>query len=113
MIDSGFTADPSRGHGTSSVSLEGVRKAAAEISCLCIRVTEGGYMAKTLVDLDEEALAAAARVLGTTTKKDTINGALREVGLREVRSRMLDRFAADPEYWAREGADRERAWRRA
>jgi len=70
-------------------------------------------MAKTLVDLDEDALAAAARVLGTTTKKDTINGALREVGLREVRSRMLDRFADDPDYWAREGADRERAWRRA
>jgi Arc/MetJ family transcription regulator len=69
-------------------------------------------MTRTLVDLDDEALAVAARVLGTTTKKDTINAALREVGLREVRSRMLDRFADDPDYWAREGADRDRAWRR-
>jgi Arc/MetJ family transcription regulator len=70
-------------------------------------------MAKTFVDLDEEALAAAARVLATTTKKDTINGALREVGLREVRASMLDRFAEDPEYWKQEQATRDRAWRRA
>jgi Arc/MetJ family transcription regulator len=69
-------------------------------------------MAKTLVDIDEEALAAAARALGTTTKRDTINGALREVGLRDVRARMLDRFADDPEYWAVEQASRDRAWRR-
>lgn len=69
-------------------------------------------MAKTLVDLDEQALAAAARVLATTTKKDTINGALREVGHRETRAKMLARFADDPEYWAREQANRDRAWRR-
>jgi Arc/MetJ family transcription regulator len=69
-------------------------------------------MAKTLVDVDEEALAAAARVLATTTKKDTINGALREVGLREVRANMLARFADDPDYWAEEQANRDRAWRR-
>lgn len=69
-------------------------------------------VARTIVDVDEDALAAAARVLSTSTKKDTINAALREVGLREVRARMLDRFADDPEYWARQQADRERAWRR-
>lgn len=69
-------------------------------------------MAKTLVDVDEEALAAAARALGTSTKRDTINAALREVGLRDIRERMLDRFADDPEYWAAEQASRDRAWRR-
>jgi Arc/MetJ family transcription regulator len=69
-------------------------------------------MAKTLVDIDEEALAAAALALGTTTKRDTINGALREVGMREVRARMLDRFAGDPQYWAQEQESRDRAWRR-
>jgi Arc/MetJ family transcription regulator len=69
-------------------------------------------MAKTIVDIDEEALVAAARVLATITKKDTINGALREVGLREVRANMLARFAEDPDYWAQEQANRERAWRR-
>ncbi|MGH3682143.1 MAG: type II toxin-antitoxin system VapB family antitoxin [Natronosporangium sp.] len=69
-------------------------------------------MAKTFVDLDDEALAAAARVLSTATKKDTINGALREVGLRDVRAKMLSRFAEDPDYWAQEQANRDRAWQR-
>jgi Arc/MetJ family transcription regulator len=32
-----------------------------------------------MLDIDDEALAAAARVLGTNTKKDTVNTALREV----------------------------------
>ncbi len=36
-------------------------------------------MAKTMVDLDEEALREAQTVLGTATKKDTINRALGEV----------------------------------
>ena len=35
------------------------------------------FVARTNVDLDEEALAAAQERLGTTTKKDTINEALR------------------------------------
>jgi Arc/MetJ family transcription regulator len=37
------------------------------------------YMAKTMVDLDEQALRDAQAVLGTATKKDTINRALGEV----------------------------------
>jgi Arc/MetJ family transcription regulator len=69
-------------------------------------------MARTLVDVDEDALAAAAKVLGTGTKKDTINEALREISMRAVRSRMLDRFADDPDYWRDEQASRDRAWRR-
>ena len=35
-------------------------------------------MAKTLIDLDEELLAEASTALGTTTKKDTVNEALRQ-----------------------------------
>lgn len=35
-----------------------------------------------MIDLDEEALAEAAKVLGTTTKKDTVNKALREAVAR-------------------------------
>ena len=34
-------------------------------------------MAKTLVDIDEELLAEATTALGTSTKKDTVNSALR------------------------------------
>lgn len=36
-------------------------------------------MARTLLDLDDEALARAASVLGTTSKVDTVNRALRLV----------------------------------
>ncbi|MEO7193720.1 MAG: type II toxin-antitoxin system VapB family antitoxin [Pseudonocardiaceae bacterium] len=35
-------------------------------------------MSKTLIDLDDELLAQAAELLGTTTKKDTVNRALSE-----------------------------------
>lgn len=69
-------------------------------------------MARTVVDIDDDALAAAAAVLNTTTKKDTINAALREIAQRDVRTRMLDRFADDPDYWAEQQKARERAWRR-
>jgi Arc/MetJ family transcription regulator len=36
-------------------------------------------MAKTLIDVDEQYLAAAQEALHTETKKDTVNAALREV----------------------------------
>lgn len=36
-------------------------------------------MARTLLDLDDDALARAAAVLGTTSKVDTVNTALRLV----------------------------------
>jgi Arc/MetJ family transcription regulator len=57
---------------------------------LC-RVKEGELMAmtKTPIEIDQEALRIAAEVLGTTTKKDTVNAALREVGQRLVRLRAL------------------------
>jgi Arc/MetJ family transcription regulator len=55
---------------------------------------EDGFMAmaKTPIEIDQEALAIAAEVLGTTTKKDTVNAALREVGERLVRLRALARL---------------------
>lgn len=54
----------------------------------------GGPMAmvKTPIEIDQDALATAAEVLGTTTKKDTVNAALREVGERLVRLRALARL---------------------
>lgn len=39
-------------------------------------------MARTMIEIDDEALAEAAAVLGTKTKKDTVNTALREVVAR-------------------------------
>ncbi|MGO9501481.1 MAG: type II toxin-antitoxin system VapB family antitoxin [Streptosporangiaceae bacterium] len=55
---------------------------------------EGELMAmvKTPIEIDQDALATAAEVLGTTTKKDTVNAALREVGQRLVRLRALARL---------------------
>ncbi|MCH5676792.1 type II toxin-antitoxin system VapB family antitoxin [Streptomyces gilvus] len=47
-------------------------------------------MSRTVIDLDDEALEAAARELGTTTKRDTINTALREVTARYRRLRSLE-----------------------
>ena len=36
-------------------------------------------MPKTLIDVDEDLLTEATTALGTTTKKDTVNEALRKV----------------------------------
>lgn len=46
-------------------------------------------MAKTPIDLDEALLAAAAVELGTQTKKDTVNGALKFVAERRSRVQAL------------------------
>ncbi|GAT80395.1 hypothetical protein STXM2123_1096 [Streptomyces sp. F-3] len=45
-----------------------------------------------MIDLDDEALAEAARLLGTTTKKDTVNAALREVADRRRRAAAVERM---------------------
>jgi Arc/MetJ family transcription regulator len=49
-------------------------------------------MVKTTIEIDQEALAIAAEVLGTKTKKETVNAALREVGQRLLRLRALARL---------------------
>lgn len=45
---------------------------------------------RTVIDVDDEALAAAARVLGTTTKVATVNAALALVAGRAARLELLD-----------------------
>ena len=52
-------------------------------------------MAKTLIDVNEEYLAAAREVLHTETKKDTINAALRTVAALAARRRDLHRLVSD------------------
>jgi len=49
-------------------------------------------MPKTSIAIDQEALDAAAAALGTKTKKDTVNAALREVGRRLTRLQALARL---------------------
>ncbi len=54
-------------------------------------------MARTVVDIDDAALAAAALELGTTTKVATVNRALAEIAARPKRLAFLEklRSAAD------------------
>lgn len=47
-------------------------------------------MTKMLIDIDEEALAEAAKVFGTKTKKDTVNTALRETAAVRRRANALE-----------------------
>ncbi len=44
---------------------------------------------RTIIDVDDELLVAAQAELGTTTKKDTVNEALRYVAERQARSRAI------------------------
>jgi Arc/MetJ family transcription regulator len=49
-------------------------------------------MARTVIDLDDELLTSVARELGTSTKKDTVNAALREVLANRRRAVALTRL---------------------
>lgn len=49
-------------------------------------------MARTVVDLDDELVASVAKELGTSTKKDTVNAALREVLANRRRAMALTRL---------------------
>jgi len=51
-------------------------------------------MTKTLIEIDDEYLAAAQQALGTVTKKDTVNAALREVAALAARRRDLNRLTS-------------------
>jgi len=50
-------------------------------------------MTKMLIDIDDDALAEASNLLGTKTKKDTVNAALRETTQRLRRAKPLARLA--------------------
>jgi Arc/MetJ family transcription regulator len=69
-------------------------------------------MTKTLIDIDDEALDRAQRVLHTTTKKDTVNQALATVAALSARRRDLERFAADAHADLRDVEVMSSAWRR-
>lgn len=49
-------------------------------------------MARTVIDVDDDALAEAAGYLGTRTKKDTVNAALREINDRRRRAAAIERM---------------------
>ncbi len=68
-------------------------------------------MSRTVLDIDDEALVAAMDELGTSTKVETVNVALRQIAERRAARRraaleVFDRMAADLEDF-----DRQEAWR--
>lgn len=56
-------------------------------------VNIGGSMSVTQIDIDDEALSDAMRLLGTTTKEDAVNAALREYVVRVKRIEALEKLA--------------------
>lgn len=68
-------------------------------------------MSRTLVDVDDALLAEAARLLGTRTKKDTVNAALAELVKQRRRAELVDWLAGDPLPDLRDDAVMDRAWR--
>ena len=69
-------------------------------------------MTKTLIDIDDHQLAQAQLVLGTTTKRDTVNKALAEVIASDARRRDLERLRADAFADLRDPDVMTRAWLR-
>jgi Arc/MetJ family transcription regulator len=51
-------------------------------------------MSATQIELDQDLLEQAARILGTSTKKATVNEALRRVVRTEARRRHVDELAS-------------------
>ena len=69
-------------------------------------------MTRTIIDTDDELLAAAQEILGTTTKKDTVNAALRRVVALEAGRQFLEDAAAGKFSELAEPGAREALWRR-
>ena len=64
-----------------------------------------------LADLDQELLAQAAAILGTTTKQATVNDALRRVVAAELRRTHLDELAGGALPDLADSLDMDSAWR--
>lgn len=55
-------------------------------------------MTTTQINVDDEALVEAAQILGTRTKVDTVNSALRAVIAQQRQRDMINRAAEDRTY---------------
>jgi Arc/MetJ family transcription regulator len=66
----------------------GIRR---DIICADLDIS-GVTVARTVIDLDDELVASVAKELGTSTKKDTVNAALREVLANRRRAVALTRL---------------------
>jgi Arc/MetJ family transcription regulator len=71
----------------------------------------GKFMSTTQIELDQSLLSQAAAILGTATKKATVNEALRRVVQDELRRRHVDELAAGALPDLADAALMESAWR--
>jgi Arc/MetJ family transcription regulator len=67
-------------------------------------------MAMTSVDVDPEVLAKVGEVLGTTTKRDTINEALHEVLRIHAANRLMEMLQGDAMEIVDPDEVRDKAW---
>lgn len=67
-------------------------------------------MARTMIDLDDDLVAAAREALGTGTKRDTVHAALKDVVRRHAAREYLDWMATDPLPDLRNPAVMDGAW---
>src|ERR1700728_4280398 len=87
---------PSPAAGPSPVRDADVHKLGPSIYWVSARDihSHGGRVSTTQIELDPKLLAEAAAVLGTRTKKETVNEALRRVVQDEIRRQHLDELAS-------------------
>ena len=69
-------------------------------------------MSRTLIDTNDELLKRARVVLGTRTKKDTVNAALAQVVALDARRQFLDDARRGDLADAADESVTDRAWRR-
>lgn len=69
-------------------------------------------MTRTLIDTDDDLLDRARAVLGTGTKKDTVNAALAQVVALSARRQFLDDARAGAIADADDHVTTDQAWRR-
>lgn len=68
-------------------------------------------MAKTQIDIDEGLLAEAAEILGTTTKRATVEAALRATTAKQARRRLGELIAASGKSPVELDRESDAAWR--
>jgi Arc/MetJ family transcription regulator len=67
---------------------------------------------RTLIDIDDKLMARAKKVLGTSTKRETVTRALEEVVAAELRRKHLEQLLENPDFTPGRFADlMKQAWR--
>src|SRR2546423_13148416 len=74
--------------------------------------SNGAMVTKTLIDIDNDLLTRSQQILGTTTKKDTVNRALGEVVRRRAAEEFIELARGGAFDAVLKGERTEQSWRR-